>query len=117
MARRRFEDARHLARDLRAEPANNTKSPTVCLAEIAAVEKDRVIFRVAAGYIHQTVDHRIPFDGHDRPDFRVRLPRRKLLGGIPPQRSAKSGGRGGRQIVSSSNRPENSSAFGETHRM
>jgi 16S rRNA (uracil1498-N3)-methyltransferase len=63
MARRRFlvdhirdnaaelrgEDARHLARVLRAEPGQQYEiadGACVCLAEIAVVERDRVIFRV-----------------------------------------------------------------------
>ena len=63
MARRRFlvehirdntaelrgEDARHLARVLRAEPGQQYEiadGAGVYLAEIAAVEKDRVVFRV-----------------------------------------------------------------------
>jgi 16S rRNA (uracil1498-N3)-methyltransferase len=63
MARRRFlvehvrdnaaelrgKDARHLARVLRAEPGQQyeiSDGATVYLAEIAAVEKDRVVFRV-----------------------------------------------------------------------
>ena len=63
MARRRFlveqirdntaelrgEDARHLARVLRAEPGQQyeiSDGASACLAEITAVERDRVVFRV-----------------------------------------------------------------------
>ena len=47
------------------------------------------------GHVHQTVDHRISLGRHHRPDLRVRLPRRKLLGGGRPQCRAESGRSGG----------------------